>query len=65
MSFLDPIPHSLFRVLSSSARAGNATVLERIFAQFFDDFSFAPKKAEVLEAIRQILGDPAYAEPFR
>lgn len=61
MSFLDVIPHSLFRMLSSSARARNAAVLERIFSQFFDDFSFAPKKSEVLEVIRQVLDDPAYA----
>lgn len=61
MSFLDVIPHSLFRMLSSSARARNAAVLERIFSQFFDDFSFAPKKSEVLEVIRQVLADPSYA----
>lgn len=61
MSFLDVIPHSLFRMLSSPARVRNAVVLERIFEQFFDDFSFAPKKAEVLQVIRQVLEDPAYA----
>ena len=61
MSFLDLIPHSLFRMLSSPARLRNAVVIERIFGQFFDDFSFAPKKAEVLEVIRQVLEDPAYA----
>jgi hypothetical protein len=48
-------------MLSSSARTRNAAVLERIFAQFFDDFSFAPKKSEVLEVIRQVLDNPAYA----
>jgi hypothetical protein len=61
VSFLDVIPHSLFRMLSSPARLRNAVVLERIFEQFFDDFSFAPKKAEVLQVIRQVLEDPAYA----
>jgi hypothetical protein len=61
MSFLDVIPHSLFRMLSSPARVRNAVVLEQIFDQFFDDFSFAPKKAEVLQVIRQVLEDPAYA----
>jgi hypothetical protein len=61
MSFLDVIPHSLFRMLSSSARVRNAVVIERIFEQFFDDFSFAPKKAEVLQVIRQVLEDPVYA----
>lgn len=61
MTFLDTIPYSLFRMLSSSARVRNAAVLERIFEQFFDDFSFAPKKAEVLQVIRQVLDDPTYA----
>jgi hypothetical protein len=61
MSFLDVIPHLLFRMLSSPARMRNAVVLERIFEQFFDDFSFAPKKAEVLQVIRQVLDDPLYA----
>jgi hypothetical protein len=61
MSFLDVIPHSLFRMLAASSRARNAAVLEQIFGQFFDDFSFAPKKSEVLEVIRQVLDDPAYA----
>lgn len=62
MSFLDVIPHSLFRVLSSSARIRYAVVIERLFEQFFDDFSFAPKKAEVLEVIRRVLEDPIYAQ---
>lgn len=61
MSFLDSIPHSLFRMFCSPARLRNAVVLERIFGQFFDDFSFAPKRAEVLEVIRQVLEDPVYA----
>jgi Wadjet anti plasmid transformation system JetA-like protein len=61
MSFLDVIPHSLFRMLSSPACVRNAIVLERIYEQFFDDFSFAPKKAEVLQVIRQVLDDPAIA----
>lgn len=60
MSFLDVIPHSLFRMLTSSARIRNAAVIERIFNQFFDDFSAAPKKAEVLEVIRQVIADPLY-----
>src|SRR3546814_10318872 len=55
MSFLDVIPHTLFRMLSSSAHARNVAVLESIFEQFFDDFAFAPKKAEVLQVIRQVL----------
>ncbi len=61
MSFLEIIPHSLFRMLSSSACVRNAIVLERIYEQFFDDFSFAPKKTEVLQVIRQVLDDPAIA----
>jgi hypothetical protein len=60
MSFLDFIPHSLFRTLSSTARVRNAAAIERIFEQFFDDFSFAPKKTEVLQVIRQVLEDPTY-----
>lgn len=60
MSFLDVIPHTLFRMLSSSAHARNVAVLERIFEQFFDDFSFAPKKAEVLQVIRQVLDHPDF-----
>jgi hypothetical protein len=62
MSFLDVIPHSLFRMLSSPARVRNAVVIERIFEQFFDDFSFAPKKVEVLQVIRQVLDDPLYSQ---
>jgi hypothetical protein len=61
MSFLDVIPHTLFRMLSSPARVRNVAVLERVFEQFFDDFSFAPNKAEVLQVIRQVLDDPLYA----
>jgi hypothetical protein len=61
MSFLDVIPHTLFRLLSSSTRVRNVAVLERVFEQFFDDFSFAPKKAEVLQVIRHVLDDPLYA----
>lgn len=60
MSFLDVIPFTLFRLLSAAAHARNVAVLERIFEQFFDDFAFAPKKAEVLQVIRQVLDDPAY-----
>src|SRR5205809_3275834 len=47
-------------MLSSSAHARNAAVLERIFEQFFDDFAFAPKKAEVLQVIQQVLDKPEY-----
>jgi len=61
MSFLDVVPHSLFRMLSSPARIRNAVVIERIFEQFFDDFSFAPKKTEVLQVIRAVLDDPLYS----
>jgi len=60
MSFLDVIPHTLFRMLSSSAHARNVAVLEAIFEQFFDDFAFAPKKAEVLQVIRQVLDNPDF-----
>lgn len=60
MSFLDVIPHTLFRILSSSAHARNVAVLESIFEQFFDDFAFAPKKAEVLQVIRQVLDNPDF-----
>ena len=60
MSFLDVIPHTLFRMLSSSAHARNVAVLESIFEQFFDDFAFAPKKAEVLQVIRQVLDDSRF-----
>lgn len=60
MSFLDVIPYLLFRMLYVPTRVRNAVVLERIFAQFFDDFSFAPKKPEVLQVIRRVLDDPTY-----
>ncbi len=60
MSFLDVIPYTLFRMLSSSAHVRNVAVLERIFEQFFDDFASAPKKAEVLQVVRQVLDDPNY-----
>ncbi|MGY3610826.1 MULTISPECIES: Wadjet anti-phage system protein JetA family protein [unclassified Bradyrhizobium] len=60
MSFLDVIPHTLFRMLSSSAHVRNVAVLETIFEQFFDDFAFAPKKAEVLQLIRQVLDNPDF-----
>jgi hypothetical protein len=60
MSFLDVIPSSLFRMLCSPAHARNVAVLERIFQQFFDDFAFAPKKAEVLQVIQQVLERPEY-----
>jgi Family of unknown function (DUF5716) len=62
MSFLDVIPHSLFRTLSSPVRIRNAEALARIFGQFFDDFNCAPKKAEVLQVIRQVLEDPVCAQ---
>lgn len=60
MHFLDVIPFTLFRMLSSPAHARNVAVLERIFEQFFDDFAFAPKKAEVLQVIQQVLENPDY-----
>ena len=60
VSFLDVIPFTLFRMLASSAHARNVAVLERIFEQFFDDFAFAPKKAEVLQVIQQVLDRPDY-----
>lgn len=60
MSFLDVIPFTLFRMLSSPAHARNVAVLERIFEQFFDDFAFAPKKAEVLQVIQEVLDNPDY-----
>jgi Family of unknown function (DUF5716) len=60
MSFLDVIPFTLFRMLSSSARVRNVAVLERIFEQFFDDFAFAPKKTEVLQVIQEVLDNPDY-----
>lgn len=60
MSFLDVIPHTLFRMLSSAAHARNVAVLEAIFEQFFDDFAFAPKRSEVLQVIRQVLDNPDF-----
>jgi len=60
MSILDVIPFTLFRMLSSPAHARNVAVLERIFEQFFDDFAFAPKKAEVLQVIQEVLDNPDY-----
>ncbi len=60
MSFLDVIPFTLFRALSSASHVRNVAVLERIFEQFFDDFVFAPKKAEVLQVIKQVLDNPNY-----
>jgi hypothetical protein len=60
MSFLDVIPFTLFRMLCSAAHLRNVAVLERIFEQFFDDFVFAPKKAEVLQVIKQVLDNPDY-----
>jgi hypothetical protein len=60
MSFLDVIPFTLFRMLSSPTHARNVAVLERMFEQFFDDFAFAPKKAEVLQVIQQVLDNPDY-----
>lgn len=63
MSFLHVIPYTLFRALAGSAHVRNVAVLERVFEQFFDDFIAAPKKAEVLEVIRQVLDDPAYTAP--
>src|ERR1700688_1384911 len=60
MSFLDVIPFTLFRMLSSAAHARNVAVLERIFEQFFDDFAFAPKRAEVLQVIQEVLDNPDY-----
>lgn len=59
-TLLDVIPVSLFRVLCSSAHVRNVAVLERIFEQFFDDFAFAPKKAEVLQVIQQVLEKPEH-----
>lgn len=60
MSFLDVIPFTLFRMLSSPAHVRNVAVLERIFEQFFDDFAFAPKRAEVLQVIQEVLDNPDY-----
>jgi hypothetical protein len=60
MSFLDVIPFTLFRMLSSPAHVRNVAVLGRIFQQFFHDFAFAPKKAEVLQVIQQVLDNPDY-----
>lgn len=61
MSLLDTVPYTLFRMLCSPARIRNVAVLEQIFAQFFDDFSAAPKKAEVIQVIREVINDPAYS----
>jgi hypothetical protein len=61
MSLLDTVPYTLFRMLCSPARVRNVAVLEQIFAQFFDDFSAAPKKAEVIQVIREVINDPAYS----
>jgi hypothetical protein len=61
MSFLDVIPFTLFRMLSAPARVRYVAVLERVFEQFFDDFTGAPKRAEVQQVIRQVLDDPSVA----
>lgn len=61
MSFLDVIPFTLFRMLSAPARVRYVAVLERIFEQFFDDFTGAPKRVEVQQVIRQVLDDPSFA----
>lgn len=61
MSLLDTVPYTLFRILCSPARVRNVAVLERIFSQFFDDFSAAPRKAEVVQVIREVVNDPAYS----
>ena len=60
MSLLDTVPYTLFRMLCSPARVRNVAVLEQIFAQFFDDFSAAPKKTEVIQVVRDVINDPAY-----
>ena len=60
MSLLDTVPYTLFRMLCSPARVRNVAVLEQVFAQFFDDFSAAPKKSEVIQVIREVVNDPAY-----
>ena len=60
MSLLDTVPYTLFRILCSPARFRNVAVLERIFSQFFDDFSAAPRKAEVIQVIREVINDPVY-----
>jgi len=60
MSFLEVIPYTLFRMLSSSAHVRNVAILESIFEQFFDDFTFAPRKGEVLQVIRQVLDHPDF-----
>jgi len=59
-SFQDVIPFVLFRMLCSSAHIRNVAVLEQIFEDFFDDFAFAPRKAEVLQVIKQVLERPEY-----
>ena len=61
MSVLDTVPYKLFRILCSPARLRNVAVLERIFAQFFEEFSAAPRKAEVIQVIREVVHDPAYS----
>ena len=61
MSLLDTVPYTLFRMLCSPARVRNVAVLEQIFAQFFDDFSAAPKKADVIQVIRDVISNPAYS----
>ena len=61
MSLLDTVPYTLFRMLCSPARVRNVAVLEQIFAQFFDDFSAAPKKAEVIQVVRDVINDPGYS----
>ncbi|MCL4765431.1 MAG: hypothetical protein KJZ80_04290 [Hyphomicrobiaceae bacterium] len=61
MSFLDVIPFTLFRMLSAPSRVRYVAVLERVFEQFFDDFTGAPKRAEVQQVIRQVLDDPSVA----
>ena len=52
-------PYTLFRILCSPARVRNVAVLERNFAEFFDDFSAASRKAEVIQVIREVIHDPA------
>ena len=61
MSLLDTVPYTLFRILCSPARVRNVAVLERIFSQFFDDFSAAPRKAEVIQVIREVINNPVYS----
>lgn len=61
MTLLDAVPFTLFRMLCSPARIRNVAVLERIFAQFFDDFASAPRKPEVIQVIREVVNDPVYS----